>query len=98
MHNLGLALPQRFVRELVAQVADASGGRMKGERLFYRTLTDTEVDIKPKAEAAPGDAQEGDANVNAEASAVVADENGIKAEDGAQAQPEAAAVEEGSAA
>ena len=41
LHSLGLALPNRTVRELVAGVADQSG-RYKGERVYYRDITDKE--------------------------------------------------------
>jgi hypothetical protein len=39
VHNLGLGLPSRLVKELVARVADPSG-RHKGERVYYRDMTD----------------------------------------------------------
>jgi hypothetical protein len=42
LHNLGQALPARVVKDLVARVADPSG-RHKGERVYYRDLTDKEV-------------------------------------------------------
>jgi hypothetical protein len=42
VHGLGQALPARVVKDLVARVADPTG-RHKGERVYYRDLTDKEV-------------------------------------------------------
>ncbi len=44
IHNLGRALPQRWVKELVADVADPAG-RHRGERIYYRSLTDREEPV-----------------------------------------------------
>ena len=40
LHNLGAGLPHRLVKELATVAADASGSRGRGERAYYRDITD----------------------------------------------------------
>lgn len=42
--NLGQCLAHRVVKELCTNVADTTG-RHRGERVYYRDLTDSEVTV-----------------------------------------------------
>ena len=51
MHSLGAGLPHRLVKEVVAAAAESGSSRWRGERVYYRDLTDKEV-LKTVADAA----------------------------------------------
>jgi hypothetical protein len=51
MHALGAGLPHRLVKELVAVAAEGGSSRWRGERVYYRDLTDKEI-LKTAADGA----------------------------------------------
>eukprot|EP00775_Hariotina_reticulata_P005737 gene5737-5977_t len=52
VHNLGACLPHRAVKLMVQGVADPMGS-YRGERVFYRDMTDTEVPADPHVAPEP---------------------------------------------